>query len=285
MSKVAIVSDSTAYIPQEIQENLPIFTVPLHVMLDDKNLLDGVDIQPEEFYALQRKTKVVPTTSQPSPEEFKKQFAELLDAGYEILCETIAYGISGTYHSALQAKEAFPNAPIEVIDSKLTSMALGFCVVESAKLASQGATLAECTAFGNKAITQSGAVFTVSDLGYLHRGGRINSAAAFLGTALNLKPTMELRGGKIEAVGKVRTFSKAMDSLVEMLIERVPASGTLRLGYLLAQTRDEAQILHERIFQKVDPERIIQEVYVDLSPVIGCHTGPGTLGLAYMYDM
>ena len=285
MSKVAIVTDSTAYVPKDLAEGLPIFTVPLHVIVGDNNYLDGVDIQPEEFYELQRQTKMVATTSQPSPSEFVDRFSMLLDEGYDIICQTISSGISGTYQSALQAKAEFVNAKIEVCDSKVTAMALGYCVLETAKVAAAGGSLEDCLEKTKQAFAQSSAVFTVNDLAYLHRGGRINTASAFLGTALNLKPTLELRGGKIEAVGKVRTFSKAMDSLVDMLIERVPADSTLRLGYLLAQTLDEAKILHERIVQKVDPARIIQEVYVDISPVVGCHTGPGTLGLAFMYNM
>ncbi len=285
MAKVAVVTDSTAYMPAELLKNLPVFIVPLHVVINDKVFYDGVTIQPNDFYTMQQESNVVPTTSQPSPEAFKTQFSLLLEQGYDIVCLVISSGISGTYNSADQARQSLPDENIVVIDSKLTSLGLGFPVLKVAQAASNGASLQECISLAEKACNQSGAIFTVSTLKYLHLGGRINSASAFLGTALNLKPILELREGKIEAMERVRTFSKALDRLADILVERAEGYETIRLGYLLAKTYNEAQTLNDKILARVDKNRIIQTEYVDISPVIGAHTGPGTLGLAYMFGM
>ncbi len=285
MGKVAVVTDSTAYMPGETTTGLPIYTVPLHLVIDKEMFLDGVSIQPDEFYTLQQESNVVPTTSQPSPEEFKEKFTELVDAGYDIICMVISSGMSGTFNSAEQARLSMPGANITVIDSRLTSMGLGYPVIKVAQAARDGASLQQCAELAEKACSQSGAIFTVSTLKYLHLGGRINSASAFLGTALNLKPILELRDGKIEAMERVRTFSKALDRLADILVERSAGHETMRLGYLLAKTMDEAKVLDEKIRSKVDSNKIVETVFVDISPVIGAHTGPGTLGLAYMFDL
>jgi len=285
MRKVAVVTDSTAYMPAELIKDLPIYTVPLHVVIDKKMFLDGVSIQPDDFYTLQQDSNVVPTTSQPSPDEFKEQFSKLVDLGYDIVCMVISSGMSGTYNSAEQARLDLPDANIAVVDSQLTSMGLGFPVIQVAQAAMGGASLQECKELAEKACNQSGAIFTVSTLKYLHQGGRINSASAFLGTALDLKPILELRGGKIEAMERVRTFSKALDRLADILVERAAGHSTMRLGYLLAKTMNEANVLDAKIHSKVDTSKIIETVFVDISPVIGAHTGPGTLGLAYIFDM
>ena len=285
MRKVAVVTDSTAYMPGELKKDLPVYTVPLHLVIGKEMFLDGVTIQPDEFYTLQQESNVVPTTSLPSPEEFKEQFSKLTAMGYDIICIVISSGMSGTYNSAEQARLAMPEANITVVDSRLTSMGLGFPVIKVAQAARDGASLQECTALAEKACSQSGAIFTVSTLKYLHLGGRINSASAFLGTALNLKPILELRDGKIEAMERVRTFSKALDRLVDILVERSAEHSTIRLGYLLAKTMEEAKVLDQKIHSKVDPHKIIETVFADISPVIGAHTGPGTLGLAYSFDL
>lgn len=284
MGKVAVVTDSTAYMPAELIKDLPVFIVPLHLVIDKQMFLDGVTIQPDEFYSIQQESKVVATTSQPSPDEFMAQFSKLIDLGYDIVCIVISSGMSGTYNSAEQARLALPEANIEVVDSKLTSMGMGFPIIQVAQAAKGGASLQECKELAEKTCSQSGAIFTVSTLKYLHQGGRINSASAFLGTALDLKPILELRDGKIEAMERVRTFSKALDRLADILVERAAGHEKIRLGYLLAKTMDEARVLDTKLHNKLDSGKIIETVFVDISPVIGAHTGPGTLGLAYMFD-
>ncbi len=284
LRKVAVVTDSTAYLPYDLAKDLPIYIVPLHLIIDKTNYLDGVDILPDKFYTLQQESKIVPTTSQPSPEEFIDQFSKLVENGYDIICIVISSGISGTYFSACQASDALPENNIEVIDSRLTSMGMGYPIIKVAQAASQGANLQECKQLAEKLLPNAGAIFTVSTLKYLFLGGRINSAAAFMGTLLDMKPLLELRDGKIEAMGKVRTFSKALDQLAEIFTKRAADHQNIHIGYLLAKTYEKAQILNEKIVSRISPDRIVETVYVDISPVIGAHTGPGTLGLAYFFD-
>lgn len=174
---------------------------------------------------------------------------------------------------------------IEVVDSKVTAMALGYHVLSVARAAAQGATFEECKALAHQAVNHTGAVFVVSTLEFLHRGGRIGGAAAFLGTALNLKPLLELRDGRVEAVERIRTLRKAVDRLLDLLDERVGERSPLRLACLHANAPQEAEELMERVRQRYPQERLAELVLAEVSPVIGTHTGPGTVGIAYMAGM
>jgi len=285
MSKVAIVTDSTATLPAELTRSHPIHTVPLQVIWGDETFLDGLDIQPAEFYQRLKHTKVMPTTSQPSPAAFIKVYQRLLDEGYSILSVHISAALSGTVDSALQAKAHFSQAPIEVVNSRLTSMAMGFPVLLAARAAAQQATLQECKILVERAMEQSGVCFVVNTLEFLHRGGRIGGAAAFLGTALNLKPLLELRDGRIEAVERVRTMGKAIDRLIALTEERIGSRTPVRLAALHAHANTEAQELLERARQRFGLTDVSETHIADISPVLGTHTGPGSHGLAFMAGM
>ena len=200
MSKVAIVTDSTAYIPKEYLEKLHISVVPQILVWGNENFLDGVDILPEEFYARLKKATVMPGTSQATPAGFHKIFSQLLEEGFETLAICLTSDLSGTLASAIQAKEMLPKATIEIVDSRTTAMAMGFIVLEAARAAQAGASLAECKALAEKGVGHVGVVFAVDTLEFLHRGGRIGGGSRFLGTALNIKPILELKGGRIEAI-------------------------------------------------------------------------------------
>lgn len=282
MSKVAVVTDSTAYIPKNMLEGLLVYTVPLQVVWGEETYRDGIDIQPLEFYTRLRTARVMPTTSQPSPEAFRQVYTTLLEQGYDIISIHISAKLSGTLDSAIQARQMLGSEHIELIDSKVTSMALGYLVLTVARAAAQGASLDECKALAYRALDTVGAVFVVSTLEFLHRGGRIGGAAAFLGTALNLKPLLELRDGRVEAVERVRTMRKALERLEELLDERLGTRSPLRLACLHANAPEEAALLMERLKNKYPAERLAEIVMAEVSPVIGTHTGPGTVGVAFM---
>jgi len=285
MTKVAIVTDSTATIPTELLGSYPVQVVPLQVIWGDETFLDGLDIQPADFYQRLKHTKVMPTTSQPSPAAFIKVYQKLLDEGYSILSVHISAALSGTVDSALQAKAHFTNAPIEVVNSQLTSMAMGFPVMLAARAAAQNATLQECRVLVERATEQSGVCFVVNTLEFLHRGGRIGGAAAFLGTALNLKPLLELREGRIEAIERVRTMGKAVDRLIALTEERIGTRTPIRLAALHAHAPAEAQELLARARDRFGLTDVSETFIADISPVLGTHTGPGAMGLAYMAGM
>ena len=282
MSKVAVVTDSTAYIPSEMIQGLPISVVPLQLIWGSETFLDGVDIQPSEFYQRLPDAKVMPTTSQPTPAAFIDVYQKLLDNGYEIVSAHISSKLSGTVDSALQAKAHFPNARIEVIDTLSTSMAMGFPVLSAARAAMMGATLGECKTIIERGSSNSGILFSLNTLEFLRRGGRIGGAQAFLGTALNLKPILELRDGKVEAVERVRTLSKSIDRQLDLFIERVGSRRPVRIATLHANSPQGAQQLLDRAVQRFSQGEVVDTLMTDVSPVIGVHTGPGCIGLVFV---
>lgn len=286
MNKVMIVTDSTSNIPAQLMNGNPIKVLPLQVIWDHKVFKDGVDIQPMEFYQRLATDKVLPSTSQTTPEEFKTTYAQLIEHGYDILSIHISSKLSGTMDSAIQAKRAFPGANIELVDSFSTSMAMGFQVLSAARMASIGANLAECKSVAQEATKHTGVYFALNTLEFLHRGGRIGGAAAFMGTMLNLKPLLELRDGRIEAVERVRTFNKTVDRLLDLVETRLKnEKGPIRLAVIHANEPGKADQLLERAIKRFSNTVVTDAVISTVSPVLGTHTGPGALGLAFMSGM
>lgn len=279
MPNVAIVTDSTVNLPQHFIDQYGIHVMPQTLVWDQQTYRDGIDIQPSEFYTRLQTSKSMPTTSQASPAEFSKAYASLLEKGSEILSIVVSSKLSGTYQSANQAKELFPGAAIELIDSETTSMAMGFMVLLVARAAAEGASLKECTELAQRSISKVGVFFVVDTLEFLHRGGRIGGAARFLGTALNLKPILQLRDGRIEAIERVRTQRKAYDRLVELVAEKVSGHQPVRLSNLHANAAEQARAVLERVAAVTHP---VETVETEVSPVIGTHAGPGVVGIAYM---
>lgn len=280
MSKVAIVTDSTAYLPNDLVEKYQITVIPQVLIWGEETMRDGIDIQPTEFYTRLNGAKSIPTTSQASAADFKAIFEKKLQDGYDILNVLISDKLSGTIASATQALEFFPDENIEIVNSKSVAMALGFQALEAAKAAAAGASLAECKAAAESAKARTGVVFAVETLEFLHRGGRIGGASRFLGTALQLKPILEVTGGRVEAIERVRTKKKAHARLVELLTERTRGSGSVKLATLHANALDDAAALladAETVLGNVD-----ETVFSEVSPVVGTHAGPGTVGLAYI---
>lgn len=286
MNKVIVVTDSTATIPTQLLNGHMIQVLPLQVIWDHQVLRDGVDIHPQEFYERLAKSKTMPSTSQATPEEFKAAYSSLLDQGYDILSIHISSKLSGTLESAIQAKNAFPGAKIELVDSLSTSMALGFQVLSAARMASIGAGLTEVKAVAETALSHTGVYFALNTLEFLHRGGRIGGAAAFMGTMLNLKPLLELREGRIEAVERVRTFNKTVDRLLDLVETRLDKDkGPIRLAAIHANDQEKADELLARAIKRFSNTVVTDAVTTSVSPVLGTHTGPGALGLAFMSGM
>jgi DegV family protein with EDD domain len=286
MPKLAIVTDSTAYIPDSILAGYPISVAPLLVIWDDQSLEDGLDITPAEFYARLKQSKTMPSTSQVTPATFTHLYKRLLDEGYEILCIHLSSKLSGTLDSAIQAKKHYPDSNIELFDSLTSGMALGFQVLAAARAAQQGATLKDCLEVLEKARKQSGLYFVPSTLEYLHRGGRIGGASAFLGSVLDLKPILTVTDGRIEAVEKVRTFSKAVDRMLELFQKHAEQySLPVRLAALYTDDVENAQILADRAKAKFGADGVSELLLTPVSPVIGTHLGPGASGICFLAGM
>jgi len=184
--------------------------------------------------------------------------------------------------SATQARAALPKLNIELHDSLSTSMCLGFQVMTVIRAAEQGASLQECKALAEQAREHSGVMFLLNTLEFLHRGGRIGGAQAFLGTALNLKPILEVRDGRVEGIDKVRTWNKAVERLLDLFEQRVNKRVPLRIAGVHGGAGDEAAALLERARQRFGVSEVSETVVSSVSPVIGVHTGPGVVGLAWM---
>lgn len=281
MSKVALVTDSTAYIPREFREKYPITIVPQVVIWEGQSYEDDVTITPEQFYSRLRTAKVMPTTSQVSVSNMHKAFSNLLDQGYDVLGIFLSSKLSGTYQSAVVGRDELTSGKekVEFIDSETTAMAMGFMVLTVARAAVDGASLADCKALAEKSRGYVGVYLTVETLEFLHRGGRIGGAQRFLGTALNLKPILTIEGGRVEPVERVRTRGKALDRVVELVAEKCAGKSPVHMATLHADSEADAKIMLDKITPLVHP---VESVFAAVSPAVGANAGPGTVGLAYM---
>lgn len=283
MSKFAIVTDSTSYIPTELAQQLGITVAPQVLIWDNQTYRDGVDIQPTDFYSRLKTAKVMPSTSQVSPATVHEIFQGLVDKGLSVLGIFISSKLSGTMQSAIQAKEMMGNAAdkITLVDSQSTAMGLGFQAIAAARAAKAGASLEECAALVSQAHERTGVFFAVDTLEFLHRGGRIGGAQRFIGSALNLKPILAVKEGKVEGIERIRTKTKAHDRVLELISEQVKGKSNIRLATLHANSADDAKSLLDRAAAELSP---VETLFTELSPVVGTHAGPGTVGLAYMFD-
>jgi DegV family protein with EDD domain len=284
MSKVAVVTDSTAYLPPDLLKSYNITVAPLSLIWGNETFYDGVDILPDEFYRRLATSKTMPTTSQVSIAAHKAIFEKLLDEGYSVMGIFMSGKLSGTVQSAAQARELLPKAAdrIAIVDSKTTAMAMGFHVLAVARAAQEGANLIECQKLEDKCQQHTGVYFVVDNLEFLHRGGRIGGAQALMGFALKIKPVLEIRDARIDSVEKVRTKRKAVERMIALVSHQVEGKTPVRLAAFHADAEAEARAILETASAKLNP---VETVFTSVSPVIGSHTGPGTVSLAYMAGM
>jgi len=284
VSKIAIVTDSTAYIPQEILQGLPVFTIPLHVIWGDETYKDNVDITQKVFYERLGSLKIMPSTSQPSPQEFVELYENIAKEYDEILSIHISSQLSGTVDSAIQAKNVLSKLKIEVIDSKSTSMGLGFLVLTAARYVQAGENLQRCKELIESGRNRVRIFFILKTLEFLKRGGRIGSASALLGAALNLKPILMVEEGVIKPFAKVRTMQKALIRLTEILKENIEGKTPVHLAIIQAEAEDDAIFLQNEITKNLENKDIAELVTAGISPVIGTHAGPGAVGICFLTD-
>jgi DegV family protein with EDD domain len=283
MSKVAIVTDSTAYIPEDICKQLNITVVPLVVIWGNETFVDGITINPKDFYTRLGTAKVMPTTSQATIIDMHRAFEKLVGEGYEVLGIFLSHKLSGTISSATQAREELGPAKdkITIFDSNVIAMALGFQAMLAARAAADGASVKDIVKMLEKVRPNSNVYFAVDTLEFLHRGGRIGGAQRFLGTALNLKPILTLEDGKVAGSERVRTLSKALDRIVELVAHQCEGKSRVHLATLHANAEENARLVMEKAQKVMNP---VEVVFSEVSPVVGTHTGPGTVGLAYLAE-
>ncbi|GAA2257876.1 MULTISPECIES: DegV family protein [Kitasatospora] len=273
--RLALVTDSTAYLPQEAIDRHRIAVVPLSVAVGDEVLAEGVEISPKEVAeALRAKRRV--TTSRPSPETFAAAYrAAAAEGASGVVSVHISGELSGTYEAArLAAGEA--GIPVRVVDSRLVGMALGHTVLTAARAVEAGLGLDEAVAAATARAAMTSSFFYVDTLEHLRRGGRIGAAQALLGSALAVKPLLHLSDGRIEPLEKVRTASRAIARLEELAVDRAGAADVdIAVHHLAAEER--AEPLAERLRERIPG---LRDLYVgEVGAVIGAHVGPGLLAV------
>ncbi|MFE7762912.1 DegV family protein [Streptomyces sp. NPDC057438] len=270
---VAIVTDSTAYLPPPAMERHGIIAVPLTVVLGDQALDEGTEISARSLaQALQKRRSV--TTSRPSPELFAETYRRVAESGATgIVSLHLSAEFSGTYDAAVLAAREAP-VPVRVVDTGMVAMALGFCALAAAESAEAGGTVDEAVTAAEKRAAGTSAFFYVDTLEYLRRGGRIGAAQALFGSALAVKPLLQLDGGRIEMLEKVRTASRAIARLEEIVAERAGSAPVdIAVHHLAAPER--ASALAERLRARLPG---LADLHVsEVGAVIGAHTGPGLL--------
>lgn len=284
MSKIAVVTDSTTYLPAELVQKYNISIAPQVLIWGEETYKDGVDIESQEFFTRLKTAKVMPTTSQVSIPSFQEIFEKLVNQDYEVIALLVSAKLSGTNQSANQARDLMGAAgeKIHIVDSQSVAMALGFQAMAVARAIEDGANLNDAIALAERVHRNTGVFFAVDTLEFLHRGGRIGGAQRFVGTMLNMKPILAIQDGRVEGIERIRTKSKAKDRVLEMVIEKVGGRTPVRLATLHANAEDEARDLLERATKELNP---IETVFTEVSPTVGTHAGPGTVGLAFMAGM
>ncbi|HNM35988.1 MAG TPA: DegV family protein [Anaerolineales bacterium] len=283
MSKFAIVTDSTSYIPTDVAQKHGITIAPQVLIWDNQTYRDGIDIQPTDFYSRLKTAKSMPSTSQVSPATMQEIFQGLVEKGTSVLGIFISSKLSGTLQSAIQAKDMMGSAgeKVTLVDSRSTAMGLGFQAIIAARAAEAGASIEEAAAQASSAHERTGVFFAVDTLEFLHRGGRIGGAQRFIGSALNLKPILAVKEGKVEGIERIRTKSKAHERVLELVAEQVKGKSNVRIATLHANSADDAKSLLDRAATELSP---VETLFTEVSPVVGTHAGPGTVGLAYIHD-
>lgn len=276
---VAVVTDSTAYLPEGFAQRRQIRVVPLHVHFDDRTGDDGVDLGPAELATALTQHRMV-TTSRPSPAEFAKVFRQVLDDGAEeIVSIHLSRELSGTWESARLAAEEVSAERVRVVDSRSAGMGLGFAVLAAAAAAEAGADGREVERVAAETASRTKTFFCLETLDYLRRGGRIGPAAALLGTALSVKPLLHVSDGRVVPLEKVRTATRALSRLVDLTVAAA-GTGTVGIAVHHLATPDRAAELATRLDERLPADEgcLISEV----GAVIGAHTGPGTIGVVVL---
>ena len=272
---IAVVTDSTAYLPPGRAADRGIRVVPVHVVLGGVEHSEGVDVTGDQVAEALRQWVPV-TTSRPSPQAFLDVYLAEAEAGAEgIVSIHLSADMSGTYEAARLAAKESP-IPVEVVDSRGIGMALGFAADTAARASERGLPLEECAALAEARARAASVYFYVDTLEYLRRGGRIGPAAKLLGSALAVKPLLHLVDGRITPLEKVRTTSKAIARLEEIAVERATGQvADLAVHHLANEAR--ARVLAARLRERL-PEA--GEIVVgELGAVVGAHVGPGMLAV------
>jgi len=274
--RVAVVTDSTSYLPMALSDALGVRLVALQVQLDGRTGQEGRDVSPADVTAALRNRTAV-TTSRPTPAEFLEAYRCALREGAEAVVSVhLSAELSGTCDSARLAAAELDEGVVRVLDSRSTAMALGFAVLAAARAAAAGAGAEAVEQAARGARERTSALFYVDSLEWLHRGGRIGTAAAMLGTALAVKPLLHLADGKIVPLEKVRTASKAIARLVQLTVNHA-GSGEVDIAVQHLASPERAADVARQLREALPNLRELHQS--EVGAVVGAHVGPGLLGV------
>lgn len=281
MGKVAIITDSSACLPQEMVEKYGILVVPMRLIIQGQVYRDGVDITPGKVYNLQRSSRVLPTTSAPSPGEFLEAYCTAGKRSDAILSIAISHKLSMVFEAAVQAKEmakdAMPGVEIEVIDAQTAAGAQGLLVLAAARVAASGGGLPEVMREIERISPRINIFAAVDTLYFLAKGGRVPKAAAWASSLLSIKPILQVADGEGAPLEKIRTRSKAINRMVEIMEERAGRQ-RMHINIMHADALEEAEKLKKQVLARFE---CVELCITEFTPVMGVHTGPGLVGLAF----
>jgi DegV family protein with EDD domain len=279
MGKVSIVTDTSADIPAETAEALGIHMIPLNVMFGRQVFRDRVDIMPQEFYRKLRESEQLPTTSQPSAGDFVELYRGLCESAEGIVSIHLSASLSGTVDSAHAARGQLDSpVPIHIVDSRTTSMGLGFLALAAAEMAQRGLGAAQILNGVTALIPRMNVLFVVDTLEYLHRGGRIGGAKRLFGTLLSFKPLLHIHEGRVDVLENTRTKRRAIARLLDIMKFRIGTAQPACIAVAQGDAQMQAIALRDVIRERFR----CQELHMcEICPALGVHTGPGIVGVAF----
>lgn len=280
VNKIKIVTDSTADLPAEFIEKNDITVIPLYVNFPDKTYQDGVDLHPQQFYPLLEKTKDnLPKTSTPSINDFLKTYQEILQQGYDIISIHISNGLSST-SSMAEAAARMLKGKIRIFDSKSISLGIGLQVESAVEMVKKNLSIDTILKKLTDIRRRTEVFFSVDTLEYLEKGGRIGKVAALLGTILKIKPIVRVDNGIYVPLDKVRNQKQAIYKMVEHMVKML--GGEIPEHVAIAHgCAEESALSLQKLVEETFGIKIT--FFTETGPVIGVHTGPGTLGIAFIY--
>ncbi len=281
MNRVAIVTESSSNLPPEVVEEYGIHVLPLKVIWEEKVFRDGVDLTPQEFYSRLRMDHYMPTTAAFSPSEFLETFRSLAQEHEAIVAILLSQDLTGSVEAAQIASQMAPTLPVHIVDSRTAAMAQGFIVLEAARAAAAGATAEQVVARAQEMIPRVQFLATLETLEYLRRGGRIGTAAAFLGSMLQMKPIVGIppAHGTVVGVARPRTWKRAVEQMLDLMGEAV-GERPVHVAVSHGDQEEEAHALAEELRRRFD----VRELYITyFTAVMGAHAGPA-LCVAFYAD-
>lgn len=276
---VKIITDSTSDIKGSIKDDLDIKVLSLYVSFGG-NSIKETEIENKVFYE-RMEEEGIPTSSQPSIAEIYKGMVEIVSKGHDLLGIFISSGLSGTYNSVCAVREKvmeeYPERKIYILDSRSTSMELGYPVIRAARAAKEGKNIDEIKKLAQDTIERSRFLFIPDNLNHLKKGGRIGGASALIGNILKIIPVLTVRDGKADIFKTVRTKVKAVKTMISQVLKDHKEATIKEIVVHHINNYSEA----EKLVEKLEKQLKIKPEIVDIGPIIGLHVGPGAIGVTY----